>query len=92
MASLIGNFHATAHYLPCMGLILRYRLNPSPRRLNHTDHGLPAGMNVNVLDRDLLLALAAVAIECRRAFAPRSFLQARLLARDALRCYRQQHV
>jgi hypothetical protein len=47
-----------------MGLTLRFRLNPSPRGLNHTDHGLPAGMNVDVLDRDLLLALAAVTIEC----------------------------
>jgi hypothetical protein len=46
-----------------MGLILRFRLNPSPRGLNHTDHGLPAGMNVHVFYRDLLLALAAMAIE-----------------------------
>ena len=44
-------------------LILRFRLNPSPRGLNHTDHGLPAGVNVHVLDRDLLLAFAAVAIK-----------------------------
>ena len=46
-----------------IGLILRSRLNPSPRGLNHTDHCLPAGMNVNVLDRDLLGTLPAVAIE-----------------------------
>ena len=40
-----------------MGLILQFRLNPSPRGLNHTDHGLPAGVNVHVLDHDLLGAL-----------------------------------
>jgi hypothetical protein len=44
-----------------MGLILRFRLDHSPRCLNYCYHGLPAGMNVNVLDRDLLLALAAMA-------------------------------
>ena len=46
-----------------MGLILQFRLNPSPRGLNYAYHGLPAGMNVHVLDHDLLGALAAVAIE-----------------------------
>ena len=45
--------------LPCMGLILQFRLNPSPRGLNYAYHGLPAGMNVHVLDHDLLGALAA---------------------------------
>jgi hypothetical protein len=49
--------------LPCMGLILRFRLNPSPRSLDHADDSLPAGMHVHVLDRYLLLALAALAIE-----------------------------
>jgi hypothetical protein len=29
-------------------LILRSRLNPSPRGLNYAYHGLPAGMNVHV--------------------------------------------
>jgi CheY-like chemotaxis protein len=46
-----------------MALILRFRLNPSPRGLNHTDHDLPAGMNMGMLDRYLLLALAALTIE-----------------------------
>ena len=46
-----------------MGLILQFRLNPSPRGLNYTNDGLPTGMHVHVLDRDLLLALAAMAIE-----------------------------
>jgi hypothetical protein len=37
---------------------------PSPRALDHADHRLPAGVHINVLDRDFLLApLAAVAIE-----------------------------
>jgi hypothetical protein len=39
---------------------MRMVLNPSPRCLNHTDHGLPAGMHVHVL----LHALPAMAIEC----------------------------
>jgi hypothetical protein len=30
-------------------LILRSRLNPSPRCLNYAYHGLSAGINVNVL-------------------------------------------
>jgi len=42
---------------------LRSRLNPSPWGLNYAYHGLPAGMDVDVLDRDLLHALPAVAIE-----------------------------
>jgi hypothetical protein len=40
-----------------IGLILRFRLNPSPRCFNYAYHGLPAGMNVHVFYRDLLLAL-----------------------------------
>jgi hypothetical protein len=46
-----------------MGLILRFRLNPSPRCFNYAYLGLPAGMNVHVFYRDLLRALAAMAIE-----------------------------
>ena len=49
--------------LPCMGLILRFRLNPSPRRLDYADHGLPTGMDVHVLYHNPLLALPAVASE-----------------------------
>jgi hypothetical protein len=49
--------------LLCMGLILRFRAIPTPRRLHHAHHRLTTGMNVDVLDRDLLLALAAVAVE-----------------------------
>jgi hypothetical protein len=33
------------------------------RAANHTDHGLPAGINVDVLDPDFLPALAAMVIE-----------------------------
>jgi hypothetical protein len=47
----------------CMGLILRFRAFPTPRRLDHPHHRLPAGMDVDMLHRDLLLALAAVAVE-----------------------------
>jgi hypothetical protein len=40
-------------------------LIPSPRALDDADHRLPAGMHIDVFDRDFLLALlAAVAIEC----------------------------
>ena len=49
-----------------MGLILRFSAPPrppAPRGGNHPDHGLPAGVDVDVLDRDLLLAFAAVALE-----------------------------
>jgi hypothetical protein len=46
-----------------MGLILRFRSIPTPRGLDHTDHRLPTGVHMDVLDRDLLLAFASVAIE-----------------------------
>ena len=49
--------------LLCMGLILRFRAIPTPRGLDHADDSLPASMDMDVLDRDLLLALAAVAVE-----------------------------
>jgi hypothetical protein len=35
-----------------IGLILRFRRDPSPWRLDYTDHGLPAGTNVYVADRE----------------------------------------
>jgi len=44
------------------GLIVRFRLNPSPG-INYANNGLPAGMNMHVLDNDPLLPLAAVAVE-----------------------------
>ena len=37
--------------------------SPPPGRSDHPDHRLPARMDVDVLDRDLLLALAAMAVE-----------------------------
>ena len=46
-----------------MGLILRFRAIPAPRRLHDAHHCLPAGMDVDVLHGHLLLALAAVAVE-----------------------------
>ena len=52
--------------LLCMGLILKTVAIPTPRLTgcgDHADHGLPAGVDVDVFHRDLLLALAAVTIE-----------------------------
>ena len=47
----------------CMGLILKFGAIPTPRCLDNSDHRLPAGMDVDVFNRHLLLALAAVAVE-----------------------------
>jgi len=47
----------------CIGLILKFRSIPSPWGLDNAHHRLPACMNMDVLYRDLLLALAAVTIE-----------------------------
>ena len=47
----------------CTGLFLDFRSTPSPRR-HRSDDGLRALVHVNVLDDNLLLALAAVAREC----------------------------
>ncbi len=53
--------------LLCMGLFLRIVVIPTPRltgrRGDHADHGLPTSMDVDVFDRDLLLALAAMTVE-----------------------------
>ena len=46
-----------------MGLILQFRVDPHPPGPEHADHRLPAGMDVDVLHGDLLLPLAAVAIQ-----------------------------
>ena len=60
MGNLAGN-------LLCMGLFLRIVAIPTPgstkRRGNHADHSLAARMDVDVFDRDLLLALAAMAVD-----------------------------
>jgi len=48
--------------LLCMGLILCFRLSPSPG-LNVADHGLAALVNVDMLDSDLLLALASMPVQ-----------------------------
>jgi hypothetical protein len=71
-----GGHAAAAHSnLLASGLILRFRLNPSPWRLNYPYHGLPAGMHVNVFHRNLLHALAAMAIESveQKGIAARKF-------------------
>jgi len=49
--------------LLCMGLFLRSRLIPSLWSLDGADHRLAARMNVDMLDRDFLLAFAAMAVE-----------------------------
>ena len=52
--------------LLCMGLFLEFAGVPTPRLTgcgDHADHRLAARMDVDVFDRDLLLTLAAVAIE-----------------------------
>jgi hypothetical protein len=54
--------------LLCMGLFLRFRAIPTPqsftsRGADGADHRLTARVDVNVFDSDLLLALAAMAIE-----------------------------
>ena len=45
-----------------MGLPLIFARYPTPG-LDSADNGLPAGVDVNVLDSDLLLAFAAMAVE-----------------------------
>jgi hypothetical protein len=46
-----------------MGLFLQFRAVPIPRLTDHADHRLSAGVNVDVFDRNFLLALAAMAVE-----------------------------
>jgi hypothetical protein len=46
----------------CMGLSLISTRRPTPR-LDGADDRLPAGMDVDVFDADLLLALAAMTVQ-----------------------------
>jgi hypothetical protein len=46
-----------------MGLTLDFGMTPGPRRPHHAHHRLTAGMNVDMLNRHLLLALTTVAVE-----------------------------
>jgi hypothetical protein len=46
-----------------MGLILKFWVSPSPRGPDHADDSLATGMHVDVLHRDLLLALAAMPVQ-----------------------------
>jgi hypothetical protein len=46
----------------CMGLSLMFIRDPSPG-LDGTDDGLPARVDVHVLDSDLLLSLAAMPVQ-----------------------------
>ena len=45
------------------GLFLRFRSIPSPWSLDHAHHRLPASMHMDVLNRDLLLTLATMAVK-----------------------------
>jgi hypothetical protein len=38
-------------------------VDPLPRGLNHAHHRLAASMHMDMLDRDLLLTLASMAVE-----------------------------
>jgi hypothetical protein len=49
--------------LLCMAFFLVFRCNPSPRG-NRSHNRLAARMDVHVLDGHLLLAFAAMAVEC----------------------------
>ena len=53
--------------LLCMGLFLKITAIPTPRlagrRGDHAHHRLPARMDVDVFDRDLLLPLATMMVE-----------------------------
>ena len=40
--------------LLCIGLFLRFRAIPTPRAFDISDYGLPAGVHMDVLDRDFL--------------------------------------
>ena len=46
-----------------MGLFPSFRLSPSPPGFDHAHNCLTAGMHMDALHRDFLLALAAMAIE-----------------------------
>ena len=47
-----------------MGLFLNVAQYPSPGRMNRSDHSLPTGVDGDVFDRDLLMALMSMTIEC----------------------------
>ena len=49
--------------LLCMGLFLQFSSIPTPRSFDVSDHRLSAGVNVNMLDRDLLVTLAAMLVQ-----------------------------
>ena len=55
-----------------MGLLLIFARHPSPRVLDRADDRLPARMHVDVLDRDLLLALTSVTVQAFQKGCERS--------------------
>ena len=56
----------------CMGVDALISVDSHPRCLDPADHDLASRLDVDVLDRDLQLALAALAVQ-RRNIAGRSF-------------------
>jgi hypothetical protein len=56
-----------------MGLILRFRGKPTPRGLDIANNGLATAVDMDVFDRDFLLSLATMAVQCLqpRAGQPR---------------------
>src|SRR5262245_33080840 len=66
--------------LLCMGLFLRFTAIPSPRRsLDRPDDGLPARMDMDMLDGHLLLALTAMVVEGVEQRGPRAGELVRLI-------------
>ena len=57
--------------LLCMGLFLCIPVIPTPR-CHHTHHGLAAGVDVNMFDRDFLLAFSAMTVESIEQHCPGS--------------------
>ena len=54
------------------GSFLRLLVIPTPRCPHHTHNRLPTGMDVDMLDRDFLLAFAAMAVESIKQCCPGS--------------------
>src|SRR5262245_57031380 len=65
--------------LLCMGLFLRFATIPTPRSLDRPYDGLPARMDVDMLDGHLLLALAAMVVEGVEQRGPRAGELVRLI-------------
>ena len=49
--------------LLCMGLVLQLLLTPNPRSVDVSDYGLTARVDIDMLNRGLLLSLAAMLVQ-----------------------------